>query len=87
MPGGANWAFALSINLPARLLKLLRAFGHAGLQRLFGFQSFFLSIVADRLGDLHAAEFGAAHGTEVGEFGALRRQGFVVVGAGAVGVQ
>ena len=36
-------------------------------------------VVADVLGDLHAAELGAAHAAEVRDLGALGRQGFVVV--------
>src|SRR3546814_493868 len=43
--------------------------------------------VSHFLGDLHRAEFRAAHRAEVGGLGAFRREGLVVILLGCVGVQ
>src|SRR6266852_9136166 len=51
-------AALVSIDFGALLDELLRLFGHAA-----------LGIVADFLGDLHRAEFGAAHRAEMRELG------------------
>ena len=62
---------------------LLVEFAALGFKFFGFFGELFFCVVTYVLCDFHGAEFGAAHGTEMGDFGALGGEGFVVVGSGS----
>src|SRR6476659_2732921 len=90
--GHAGFRFGEGRSGPSTVLRTvpLPCKGRGG---LFGFEEgvgariLFRGEVPDLLRDLHAAEFGAAHRTEVGRLRALRREGLVVILLGGVGVE
>ena len=77
----------LCINLRSRFHELLRLLLHPTLEGFFLGDGLFGGVFADVFGDLHGAEVGAAHGAEVGGFGSVLRQRFVVVFAGGDGIK
>src|SRR5690606_21511156 len=75
-------------RLPVQLAALGAEFGGFFLQRLPGFLSGLRSgNIAHFLRDFHGAEFRPAHRTEMRQFMAFFRQGFVVVSAGGIRVE
>src|SRR5690348_8571239 len=70
--------------LPAEFGSLL---GHAFAQCRSFIDAVFARVVAHVLGDLHGAELGAAHGTEMRGLGSVLGQGFVVEFLGLVGIE
>ena len=54
---------------------------------VFGGEVVVGGVFADVFGDAHAAEMGAAHAAEVGGLGAFGGKGFIVVFAGALGIE
>ena len=74
----ARW---VDVDFAAYFFELGAHVGHAAFGFFFG-----LRVVAHVLRDFHAAEFWAAHAAEVCGFVCVFGEGFVVVGAGGVGV-
>ena len=77
----------LVVHLRAGFDELDRLHFHALLQRFVCADALLFGEVAHVLGDFHRAEVRAAHRAEVRNFGALLRQGGVVVFACPVGVE
>src|ERR1035441_1583587 len=84
-PDYARMDLSLEVNFSTLLHESLRHLLHALLQGLFLVVSVALCVLPHVLCDFHRAEVRAAHGTEMGGFGALRGQGLVVEFAGGVG--
>src|SRR5512135_1629621 len=77
----------LRVDLRALLHELDGFRFHAFREGVAFVQALLCRVVAHVLRDLHRAEVGAAHRAEVGELGAVLRQGLVVELAGLVGIE
>src|SRR5690349_6629512 len=66
------------IDLRPLFFELLSLLAHAGFERLGVLEPLLRRVLVHVLGALHGAEVRTTHGAEMGQFGALNRQGFVV---------
>src|SRR5439155_3721279 len=66
------------IDLGPLLFKLLSLLAHASFERLGVIETLLRRVLAHILGDLHGSEVRTTHRAEMGQFGTLSRQGFVV---------
>src|SRR5439155_26128417 len=84
---GLFMACSLKIEIGSSFPELLRLFPHADLDGLLFIKLLLRGIITDILRDLHRAEMGATHRTEVRDLGGVVRKRRIVEGASRVRVQ